>query len=137
MFLSGARIEHGDCAPVLRPAGNVVADRDGTLLPIGDFAAHIAAVPPFNLFRFPDLIDVVPELGGGNATPRVHCACRRCGVCDCCIDRGARAAVPAQSLRAREAEAMCDHVWIFEARTLSTQPVRRVARVPSDTADIP
>jgi hypothetical protein len=27
--------------------------------------------------------------------------------------------------RAREAEAMCDHVWIFEARTLSTQPVRR------------
>ena len=26
---------------------------------------------------------------------------------------------PAQSLRAREAEAMCDHVWIFEARTLS------------------
>src|SRR5260370_36129520 len=32
---------------------------------------------------------------------------------------------PAQYLRAREAEAMCDHVWIFEARTLSTQPVRR------------
>jgi hypothetical protein len=32
---------------------------------------------------------------------------------------------PAQSLRAREAEAMCEHVWIFEARTLSTQPVRR------------
>jgi hypothetical protein len=31
----------------------------------------------------------------------------------------------AQSLRAREAEARCDHVWIFEARTLSTQPVRR------------
>ena len=30
-----------------------------------------------------------------------------------------------QYLRAREAEAMCDHVWIFEARTLSTQPVRR------------
>src|ERR1700720_3375544 len=30
-----------------------------------------------------------------------------------------------QSLRAREAGAMCDHVWIFEARTLSTQPVRR------------
>jgi hypothetical protein len=28
-----------------------------------------------------------------------------------------------QYLRAREAEAMCD-VWIFEARTLSTQPVR-------------
>ena len=27
---------------------------------------------------------------------------------------------PAQSLRAREAEAKCDHVWIFEARTLST-----------------
>ena len=25
-------------------------------------------------------------------------------------------------LRAREAEARCDHVWIFEARTLSTQP---------------
>jgi hypothetical protein len=25
-----------------------------------------------------------------------------------------------QYLRAREAEAMCDHVWIFEARTLST-----------------
>jgi hypothetical protein len=23
---------------------------------------------------------------------------------------------------------MCDHVWIFEARTLSTQPVRRPAR---------
>ena len=30
-----------------------------------------------------------------------------------------------QYLRAREAEAMCDHAWIFEARTLSTQPVRR------------
>jgi hypothetical protein len=29
-----------------------------------------------------------------------------------------------QNLRAREAEAMCDHVWIFGARTLSTQPVR-------------
>jgi hypothetical protein len=29
------------------------------------------------------------------------------------------------SLYAREAEAMCDHVWIFEARTLNTQPVRR------------
>ena len=29
------------------------------------------------------------------------------------------------SIYAREAEAMCDHVWIFEARTLSTQPVRR------------
>jgi hypothetical protein len=27
---------------------------------------------------------------------------------------------PAQSLRAREAEAKCDHVWILEARTLST-----------------
>jgi hypothetical protein len=26
---------------------------------------------------------------------------------------------------AAEAEAMCDRVWIFEARTLSTQPVRR------------
>jgi hypothetical protein len=26
-----------------------------------------------------------------------------------------------QYLRAREAEAMCDDVWIFEARTLSTQ----------------
>jgi hypothetical protein len=25
-----------------------------------------------------------------------------------------------QSLRAREAEAMCNHVWIFEVRTLST-----------------
>ena len=23
---------------------------------------------------------------------------------------------------------MCDHVWIFEARTLSTQPVRRTMR---------
>src|SRR6266853_2022542 len=32
---------------------------------------------------------------------------------------------PGQYLRAREAEAMCHHVWIFEARTLSTQPVRR------------
>jgi hypothetical protein len=33
-----------------------------------------------------------------------------------------------QYLRAREAEAMCDHVWIFEARTLSTQPVRATMR---------
>jgi hypothetical protein len=35
-----------------------------------------------------------------------------------------------QYLRAREAEAMCDHVWIFEARTLSTRshPEGRKAR---------
>ena len=35
----------------------------------------------------------------------------------------------AQSLRAREAEARCDHVWIFEARTLSTaSPATRDVR---------
>jgi hypothetical protein len=32
---------------------------------------------------------------------------------------------PAQSLRAREAEAMCDHVWIFEA----SEQARAVALV--------
>jgi hypothetical protein len=41
-----------------------------------------------------------------------------------------------QYLRARGAEAMCDHVWIFEARTLSTQPVRRrVAETRTHAAD--
>jgi hypothetical protein len=41
-----------------------------------------------------------------------------------------------QYLRAREAEAMCDHVWIFEARTLSrTSPatMRHVRCIPDGT----
>ena len=33
-----------------------------------------------------------------------------------------------QYLRASEAEAMCDHVWIFEARTLSTKSCSAIPR---------
>jgi hypothetical protein len=39
-------------------------------------------------------------------------------------------------LRAREAEAKCDHVWIFEATTLSTASpatMRRVRCIPDGT----
>jgi len=35
-----------------------------------------------------------------------------------------------QYLRAREAEAMCDHVWIFEARTRELNPGRLAALNP-------
>jgi hypothetical protein len=41
-----------------------------------------------------------------------------------------------QSLRAREAEARCDHVWIFEARTLSRASpatMRHVRCIPNGT----
>jgi hypothetical protein len=43
----------------------------------------------------------------------------------CCGSSKPRFWTILNSIYAREAEAMCDHVWIFEARTLSTQPVRR------------
>src|SRR5436190_8736949 len=36
--VSRTRIEHGDGAPVLRPAGNIVANRDLAFLAVGDRA---------------------------------------------------------------------------------------------------